>query len=230
MTSEMAFDCLFVSKDPGLFKTLARTIRDLSIAVHLCLTPAKALELLDQGSSDLVVIDWEGEESEDLLSRIWTSRNRKKPTVVAVSSSELHPGGVQIVLSKPITAETAAKCFQDAYSMMLVEHRRHSRHALMVPVTARIDDGREEPVTICDIGDGGVGLHIKHMFQIGHLLSFQLPLPGAGREILIEARLLWTRDYGRAGCEFVRVPPVDLMVLHEWLKSKSQVKKPREFQ
>jgi hypothetical protein len=230
MTSDMAFECLFVSRDAGLFKTMARIIRDLSIAVHFCGSSSKALELFGQGSIDLVVVDWEGEESDDFLSRIGKIRNRRKPTVVAIAAAELRPQGAHIVIEKPATGETATKGFREAYARMLVEHRRHSRHALMVPVTATIDDGREEPITICDIGDGGIGLHLKPTFQIGHLLSLQLPLPGAQRDIRIEARLLWTRDHGRAGCEFVRVPPVDLMVLHEWLRTRSQVKKPRELQ
>jgi len=51
-------------------------------------------------------------------------------------------------------------------------------------------------------------------------------LPGARREVLVNVRVLWTRDYGRIGCEFVRIPPVDLIVLHDWLKERSRVKKP----
>ena len=38
--------------------------------------------------------------------------------------------------------------------------------------------------------------------------------------------MLWIREYGRAGCEFVRIPPVDATVLNEWLKSRIRVKKP----
>jgi len=130
-------------------------------------------------------------------------------------------------LRKPVTAETGEKSFKDAYSRMVLDYRRHARHAQMVPLVVNLDDGRSMSVRITDIGDGGFGLSGKQLPVVGEVLSFRLPLPGTPREIMIQARLLWARDYGRAGCEFVRIPPVDLIFLHDWLKAKSQVKKPR---
>lgn len=227
MTSDMAFECLFVSRDSNLFRTLGGTLRDLSISINLCLTSSRAMEMLSQGSTELIVIDWAGEESADLLHSIWKSGNRKKPTIVAVSDSGSCPPGAHLVLRKPVTAEAGAKSFQEAYSRMLVEHRLHARHAVMVPVNAILDDGREVPVTVCDVADGGIGLYTRQDLPVGHLLSFHLQLPSARREIFIQARVLWTRDHRRAGCAFVRVPPVDHMILHEWLKAKIRVKKPR---
>jgi hypothetical protein len=51
-------------------------------------------------------------------------------------------------------------------------------------------------------------------------------LPGAIRKIYMQVRILWTRDCSRFGCEFLRIPPVDLNILNEWLKRKSEIKKP----
>jgi hypothetical protein len=42
----------------------------------------------------------------------------------------------------------------------------------------------------------------------------------------MQVRVLWARDYGAAGCEFLRIPPVDSDILRDWLKGKSQIKKP----
>lgn len=228
MTSDMAFECLFISKDAGVFKTVGRILRDLSISIRLCLSCSAAFDMLAQGSTDLVVLDWEGQESSELLQRIWQGGKWKTPTVVAIALSDSRVPGAHIILRKPVTTETSEKSFRDAYSRMLLDYRRHARHALMTPVVANFDDGRSMPLTITDIGDGGVGLSGKKLPVIGDVLSFQLPLPGSPREILIQARVLWTREYGRAGCQFVRIPPVDLIFLHDWLKAKSQVKKPRK--
>jgi hypothetical protein len=96
----------------------------------------------------------------------------------------------------------------------------------MVSVNASDDRNRPVPVTIIDIGDGGVGLITKSDLVIGDVLSFRILLVGAIREIYIQARVLWTKEYGRAGCEFVRIPPVDVTILHDWLKRKIQIKKP----
>jgi hypothetical protein len=227
MTSDMAFECLFVSRDTGLFRVIGRILRDLSISTSICLNCSRAFDMLGKGSADLIVIDYECEESTELLRQIWKHDTWKKPTIVAVSLSDSPPPGAHVFLQKPVTAEAGVKCFKDAYSRMLVDYRRHARHALMVPVAATVDDdSREISVVVTDIGDGGVGLSTKENLVIGSVLSFRVSLPGAQRTILIHARVLWTREYGRAGCEFVSIPPVDLMILHDWLKAKSRVKKP----
>jgi hypothetical protein len=226
MTSDMAFECLFVSRDTSLFRTIGRILRDLSISTSICLTSSKAFDLLGRGSADLIVVDGEFEESTELLRQIWKGGKWRKPTIVAISASDSPVPGAHVMLKKPVTSETGTKCFKDAYSRMLIDYRRHVRHALMLPVLATTDDGREIPLVVTDIGDGGVGLSTKEQLVMGDILSFRIPLPETKREILLNVRVLWTREYARAGCEFVRIPPVDLMILHEWLKSKSQVKKP----
>ena len=96
----------------------------------------------------------------------------------------------------------------------------------MTSVIAVDDNNRRVPLTVTNIGQGGVGLNTKEKLMIGDELSFRLVLPGEKRDIFIQARVLWTREYGAAGCEFLSIPPVDLDVLHNWLKRKSQVKQP----
>jgi len=93
-------------------------------------------------------------------------------------------------------------------------------------VQATNENNQSVDVTITDIGDGGVGLSSRETFAVGDVLRFRVMLPGAARQIYIEARVQWTRNYGAAGCEYLRIPPVDLNILHDWLKSKIQIKKP----
>jgi CheY-like chemotaxis protein len=226
MTAEMAFECLFVSRDPGVFRVVSRILRDLSITTNICLSSSKAAELLDRGSTDLVVIDWEGDDSSALLKKIWKLGKCKKPTVLAVSATDCAMPGVHVVLRKPVTMEAGKKCLRTAYSRMLVDHRRHARYPVMMSVIATADSGRTLRVTVTDIGDGGVGISTKETLTVGDILSFRLHLTGTPREILAQVRVLWSRDYGRYGCEFMRIPPVDLIILHDWLKSKQRIKKP----
>ncbi len=225
MTPDMAFECLLVTHDAGVFSTLSRILRDLSICTNVCLSSSKALNLLSKGSTDLVVIDWEEEASSELLHEIWRS-GRQKPTVVAISPQDRSAPGVHVVLRRPVTDESGRKSLKVAYSRMLQDYRRHARYALMMSVVATDHRNRTVPVTITDIGDGGVGLRSEEEFIVGDGLSFRLLLPGAKRDINIQARVLWTREFGRVGCEFLRIPPVDVNILHDWLKHKMQVKKP----
>lgn len=225
MTSDMAFECLLVSRDVGVVSVMNRLLDNLSIATDICLNCSKALDQLSAGSTDLVIVDWQ-DDSADFINQLRQLRGWQKPTVVAVSPLEGLIRGADLVIRKPVTTESGAKSLKAAYSRMLYDHRRHTRHAVMSTVSATDDKNRSMELTVVDIGDGGVGLSARQEFTIGDILSFRLLLPGTDRPVLIQARVQWTRQYGRLGCEFIRIPPVDLNVLHDWLNSKNLVKKP----
>jgi hypothetical protein len=226
MTPDMAFECLLVTSDPWVFCTMDRTLRELSIRTKICLRSSRAIDLLAKSSTDLIVIDWEGEASADLLHEIWQFGKTQKPTIVAISANDCPVPGAHIVLQKPVTSESTAKAIKSAYSRMLRDHRINVRYPLMVTLTATGEADKTVPVTVTDIGDGGVGLNTKAQLTIGETLSIRLPLPGLKRDIYMQIRVLWTREYGAAGCEFLRLPQVDSDILHDWLKGKSQIQKP----
>jgi hypothetical protein len=226
MTSDMAFECLLVSSDPWVFRTIDRMLQELSIRTNICLRSSRAFDLLAKGSTDLIVIDWEGEESSDLLQQIWKLGKARKPTIIAISALDCPIPGAHVVLRKPVTAESGAKAMRSAYLRMLRDHRVHARYPLMMKLTVTDEANKAVAVTVTDIGDGGLGLNTKAQLTIGETLSIRLLLPGLTRDIYLQVRVLWTREYGAAGCKFLRIPPVDSDILQDWLKNKSQVKKP----
>ncbi len=226
MTADMAFEGLIVSHDAGLYSVFDRVLRQLSISTNICLSASKACNQLTQGSTDLLVIDCDGEDWSEVMDRVWKSRTTKKPTVVAITRKEDRVPGAHVVLKKPVSMESGALSLKAAYHRMLHDYRQHARFALMTPVIATDADEKTVPVTITDIGDRGVGISSKEQLAVGTILRFRLQLQGAPREIVVEARVLWTREYGRCGCDFVHIPPVDTMLLHDWLKSRIRVKKP----
>ena len=225
MTADMAFECLLVSRDTNVVCMVNKLLDNLSISTNVCLSSSKALDQLAKGNADLVIVDWE-DDSAELVGSIRKSRGWQKPTVVAVSPADGCAPGADVLLRKPVTLEAGAKSLRAAYSRMMYDHRRHSRYAVMSTVSVTDDRGRTVEVTITDIGDGGLGISTKQDFRLGDTLSFHLLLPGTVRAIFIEARVQWTRQYGAMGCEFLRIPPVDLNILDGWLTSKNRIKKP----
>jgi len=225
MTADMAFECLLVSRDPSVVCTVNKLLDNLSISTNICLSPSKAFDQLSEGITDLIVIDLE-DDSVDLLHAIQKSGKWQKPTVVAVSPLDCLVPGAHFLVRKPVTEVSVAKSLRAAYSRMLHNYRRHARYALIASVKATGVKNQPVDVTITDIGDGGVGLSSREEFAIGDLLSFHVLLPGTERAIYIEARVQWARNYGALGCEYVRIPSVDLNILHDWLKRKTPIKKP----
>jgi hypothetical protein len=226
MTPEMTFECLLLSQDPAVFCTMDRILQDFSIRTSVCSNSSRVASLLAEGNTDLIVIDLQSEDSSDVMQQICQSRTGQRPTVLAVSAMDCAIPGVHVVLRRPVTPESGVNSLKAAYSRMLQDYRQHTRFALMTPVLASDENNRTRSVTVTNIGEGGVGLTTKEKVAIGSILSFRVPLPGLGSEIHIHARVLWTRPYGAAGCEFDSLAPGDLQVLHAWLESRYRFKKP----
>jgi hypothetical protein len=224
MTPEMAFECLLVTPDPAVFSTMEGILQDFSIATKVCAYPSTAANLLAEGSTDLIVIDLEAQDSSEFLRQI--ARTRQKPTVLAVSRADRVVPGVHVVLRKPVTHESGVRSLKAAYSRMVRDYRKHTRFAVMTQVKATDDDQRTLPITVTNIGEGGVGVTSVETLRIGGILSFRMRLPELENEISIQARVLWTRPYGAAGCEFVHIPQFDVHLLHAWLESRYRIKKP----
>jgi hypothetical protein len=225
MTSDMAFECLLVSRDLGVVCAMNKVLKNFSITTNICFTSSKAADYLAGRTTDLIIVDWD-DSTVGLLRSIQSSEDHQKPTILAVSAPNQTVSGVDVVLRKPVSRESCAKSLKDAYARMLRDHRRHMRYAVMTPVTAEDQNHRSVPVTVMDIGEGGIGLMTKELLALGDVLSFNLSLPDASRSIHIAARVLWTRQYGAAGCEFLRLPPVDQGILEDWIKLKCRVKQP----
>jgi hypothetical protein len=222
----MAFECLLISRDPQVICPVNRVLDDFSISTVHFFSASRVLTRLNPQCTDLFVVDYEDSSAPELLRQIKESNPSRKKTVVAVSSESRVIPDVDFVLEKPITNESTRSTFRLAYTRMLRDYRRSARYALMIPVTAIAQDKRTITLTVTNIGDGGIGMAGVVGISAGDVLSFSLPLPNAKRTIRIDAKIIWTREYGAAGCEFLRIPPVDLDILHDWLKSKCQIKKP----
>lgn len=224
MTIDMAFECLLVTRDPAVMNIMNGLLGSLSISTNVCSSSTQAVDHLSGDSTDLLIVDWE-DDSGKLLQHINQSRRWRKPTVMVVSELESAVTDTCFLLRKPVTREVGAQSLKQAYSRMLQDHRQHTRYPLMSSLTATHQDGRPVPVTVTNIGEGGVGLNTKQLIVRGDVLSFALLLPDTDTPIHIAARVLWVRQYGAVGCEFVHIPSADLDIVYNWLKHKCQIKK-----
>ena len=134
--------------------------------------------------------------------------------------------GVHVILRKPVTPESGLKSLKAAYSRMLEDYRSHTRFALMTSVLATDENNRTFPLMVTNVSEGGVGFASKQKLTIGSILSFWMRLPGLNSEICIKARVLWTREYGAAGCQFVGISQFDSQLMRAWLESQYRIKKP----
>jgi len=225
MTPEMQFQCLLVCSDAGVYTTMHRALQSFSIAVDHCLSGTKGLKVLEEENLDLVVIDCQGETYSELLQKLSAVSKKPKPAALLIADRELHCGVSHMFLSKPVTDWSATEAVKSAYSRMLLNHRLHARHALYERVQAKDHNGRTYNVIVTDLGEEGFGLRATDLL-VGTTLSLQVHPQGLPVPVHIEGRVIWTREYGMAGCEIVAMPPVDRDVFREWLKDHIRVRKP----
>jgi PilZ domain len=225
MTLDMAFECLLVSRDLSVVEIMSTLLTDLGICTTVHPTVSQALDHFFRGGTDLVIVDVQ-KDSQELLRTLNDAKRPKRPPVIAVSErAEAVPVGYPLLL-KPITTESGAPLLREVYSKLLEDYRQHARYAIMKPLIARNQYGRSVQLTVINIGEGGIGISTGEFLSRGDLLSFSIVLPGQEVPIDIEARVLWIREYGAAGCEYAAISHEDRQQLHDWLKQKCQVKSP----
>ena len=226
MTPEMAFQCLLVSDDPSVVSTMDPILHDLSISTNICRNPLRTGSWPVEAGADLFVIDMEALGSAELLRHLCGLQHWRKPTLLAVSATDTSMPDVHVILRKPITVESGSRSLRVAYSKMLQDFRKHTRFAVMTPVIATDDANRTYCITVCNIGAGGIGITTAEKVAVGSILSLSIPLPELENEISVRARVVWTRETGIGGCEFVHIAPFDVQLLHAWLESRYRIKKP----
>jgi CheY-like chemotaxis protein len=225
MTEDMAFECLLVSRDPSVVSIMDKLLGDLAISTKVLPTPATAAEYLAEGYTDLVIVDWQ-KDSPEFLQHIKRSGRPQKPTVMVVSDISTPVPGTYSLLRKPITVESCVQPLKQTYSKLLQDYRQHTRCSIMRSLIARNQYGRSVPIVVENIGEGGVGLRAREFLSLRDVLSFSLLLPGTEMPLEIDVRVLWLRQYGAAGCEFVSISQADRRRLHDWVEQKCPVRKP----
>jgi CheY-like chemotaxis protein len=225
MTEDMAFECLLVSRDPSVVSIMDQLLGDLAISTKVLPTLTRAVEYLSEDSTDLVIVDWE-KDSPKLLQHINQFGRPKKPALMVVSDVPTSAPNTYSLLRKPITVESGAQSLKQTYCKLLQDYRQHTRCVLMRSLIAKNQNGRSVPITVENIGEGGVGLSAREFLSLRDVLSFPLLLPGTEMPIDIAVRVLWLRQYGAAGCEFVSISQAHRGLLHDWLEQKCPVKKP----
>jgi hypothetical protein len=73
-----------------------------------------------------------------------------------------------------------------------------------------------ESAFILNLSDKGMAIQTMDILEPGRRYQFSFPLPDSDSEVQGDARIAWSDRSGRAGLEFVDLPPVDRLKLSQW--------------
>jgi len=225
VTTDMAFECVLVSKDMSVITTMNRLLSDFSISTNVCPSAADAGSLLEGRSVDLVIVDFQDDSCKDLLSKIGRTGRFQRTAVLAIADNNQFVRRADILLEKPFWTDSALKQLRMAYSKMMRDHRLRGRVPLIASANATNQNQQSVPLKITDIGYEGIGFRPQAAVAANDVLTFHLSLPDMPGSLLIKLKVLWTRNYGIAGGRFEDLAPRDVATLRDWMRRKTWVKR-----
>lgn len=96
--------------------------------------------------------------------------------------------------------------------------RANPRAVLGIPVAYRLGNTIAAAVTL-NISRGGVAIRTTSPLDPGTLVKARFRLPGAAREMEVEAQVRWAERRVGMGLEFTRIDPADQNAIDEFVRS-----------
>ena len=160
----MRLDCLVVSHDPEVLKTVSDVFvgMDLNFREHA----ASALETIVGNHFDAFIIDVDGVEySSHVMAGIRGSRANWQSVVFTLvngtttisAATEL---GANFVLGKPVDKNRFTTYLQASIHKMEADHRRYFRYQFSLDAMVFLSDGQNVPAQILNVSRGGLSMRL----------------------------------------------------------------------
>jgi CheY-like chemotaxis protein len=219
---------LLLSQDEGAVRVLTRLLRDLKIEVEHHTDPHAAVQRLEQGIFDAIIVDGDDHQSATLVlqtTHALPSSRTRLVVVLARAPTDVLLGfgvGAHIALYKPISVERVGLGLRAVRNLMARERRRASeRIPVKIPATlGRAGSGT--PVVIVDLSDGGAAILGGQPLPSAGLLTLDCLLPDTTDPFIATAEVVWQDTQGQSGIRFVNVAFTSRHILVEWLKAQSR--------
>ena len=221
----MTLSALLVCADESAALLLQRVLQELGFGVESCPDFVRAGIRLAQERYDVVIMDGKStKQVVSLLRETRSSRRNDRTFAVAVlpgqeSIREIFALGVNFILYKPLSHETALSSLRAARAVMYREKRKKSRATIHVHATIDYANVEQERATLVDLAEDGMSVQFGKKLPPVNKVYFQFKLPGQAANIRLSGQVMWQDWKGRAGVLFVDVPKGSRRLLTEFLAS-----------
>jgi len=217
----MSLQALLVSRDPDAVSVLQTVMRDLDVESEVCADLGPAVERLAQGSTSVVVVDYDVEHATELLKLMRQNYAGSCVALAMVKSlasiQAAYDMGANFVLIKPVSPDAASHSLGEATA--LVERILHRPARLVVPTLAYVSfEGMLDPAIILDISEGGMAIQALQAVQADGPLRLQFDLPGSLDTMSLAAKIVWADSSGRAGLRFLNSSEDERQRLRDWVR------------
>lgn len=224
-SQEFGIAMLLVCEDGRVLDTLNRALDRFSVKTTLARTLAEARTHLQSRKFDSIVVDFQNAEvATGVLRAMRESKMNTASIIMAIAdksaeSQEAFKCGATFTIPRLQTVDQAIRCLRSAYSLVL----RNKRTSIRFPLDQEISIFREnEPPLegrITNLSETGMKLTCQVALHKGSMLNVVFKLPNAA-QIKTAMLVVWVRDNGETGGQFVKLDAISLKGIQEWINSK----------
>jgi len=217
---------LLICDDAATIQKLTDSVKQLAIAVEVCVEPSAALRIVTHRKFEAVLIDFQlGDASRTILEQIRQSASNRTAVTFTITDGEAETAsafkaGTSFVIERPLTPSSITRTLKAAYGLIVRERRRYFRCQVEVPATLRTEENQELRCETANISEGGVALNATIRLRVGLQGTVSFTLPGRRNQLSVESRICWSGRDGICGAQFLNISSEQTSELQDWLSSK----------
>ena len=221
----MRLEGVLLTTDAQVLCVMNQVLDNFEIETEVCTESDSALDAVSNRKLDTLIIDWTGNQPEQVVSAMRHSQDNARSMVLVMvnGTPEMQAAtraGASFIMNKPINFEQATRCLRAAYGTMLQQRRRAARYPVDIPVTANIIGQGQAGGKITDLSAGGLAFQGKLPLYKDEQLSFEFKLPGTSTTIHASGKVVNTDRKSHVGICFTSVPENELTMLKQWLANR----------
>ena len=225
----MGMRALLVCREAKTLAVLVDALQKVEVVPIACGTHLDALDLLWQERFDAVIVDCDSLPNGMELVKLVRLASGRTGVVLSLVVGEAgmkkaFEQGANLVLEKPVTAQSADRTLHAARSLMVTNQRRYFRLHTEFDVHLHSEHGQPLDFTVktTDVSIGGMALHVPHPLEPRRIQEVSFKPPGMETRIHVEAEVAWSDALGECGLRFVHIPLNERRAFEKWLTAELQ--------
>jgi CheY-like chemotaxis protein len=220
---------LVVCPNAETLAVLAEGLHKVEVTAIACESDLAALDLLWQERFDAVIVDCDALPSGMELVKVVRLASGRTSVLLALVAGEASlkqafEHGANLVLEKPLTAQTVARTLHAARSLMVADQRRYFRLPIEIDVHLHSEAGQTLDVSVktTDLSAGGMALRVPRPIEPRRMLEVSFKPAGMETRVHAEAEVSWSDARGTCGVRFVHIPLEERWAFEKWLTAELQ--------
>ncbi len=222
-SAPLTLEFLLVSNDHSTLKTVKTALDGVGSNFNCSTTVEAARFHVSRHRLDGIILDVNVTSAVDLISTIRQGGANRRAFIFVCVEGTTAPaalkGGANVLLHKPLTAETLASNVRTFKNIMACERRRYFRHHVTIPISLTAQKITQSAM-IDNLSEGGIAILLRNPFERSSLIDFSFELP-FGPRITGRSQVMWTNSEGVMGVEFRLLHGKSKEHLSSWLTKRA---------